>query len=500
MNRPLSNRPQAIGQLALHQLFGLNVPLPAVQSFIVQGARKTEIEEGFIRELYSPQWTPEPTPVGHLRFALKHESFDLRVIYAALEAMDKAELEDWVRAEPTGAYARRAWYLYEHFGGQTLDLGDVKAGNYVEVLDKKRHFTKTILQRSSRHRILDNLLGVSRFCPFVRRTARLERMQQLGLQQKARILTEQYDPETLARAVNFLYTKETRSSFAIEGETPGPSRTERFVQALRRAGEFDPARKEYLIQLQGSIVDPRYAAKDWRDFQNFVGETTRHGQNVHFICPRPEDLPDLMQGWMGMNPQLYNLEDAIVAAAVSAFAFVFIHPFEDGNGRIHRFMIHHFLTKTQFSPPGIIFPVSAAILRDMRLYDEVLENFSRPLFEFIEWGFTEGDAIVVHNDTRNLYRFFDATTQAEYLYDRVKETIEVDLREELDFLAVFDRAMEAVGETVDMPDRKASLFTRLCLQNGGKLSKAKRELFSELKDDEIKAMEAAVQAAMNAGE
>jgi len=65
---------------------------------------------------------------------------------------------------------------------------------------------------------------------------------------------------------------------------------------------------------------------------------------------------------------------------------------------------------------------------------------------------------------------------------------------------VFDRAMEAVGETVDMPDRKASLFTRLCLQNGGKLSKAKRELFSELKDDEIKAMEAAVQAAMNAGE
>jgi hypothetical protein len=159
-------------------------------------------------------------------------------------------------------------------------------------------------------------------------------------------------------------------------------------------------------------------------------------------------------------------------------------------------MIHHFLSKTQFSPPGVIFPVSAAILRDMRLYDEALENFSKPLFDHINWDFAKGDAVVVHNDTRDLYRFFDATAQAEYLYDRVKETIEVDLREELDFLAVFDRAMEAVREIVDMPDRRASLFIRLCLQNGGNLSKAKRGQFAELTDDEIQQLESAVQSAM----
>jgi Fic family protein len=32
--------------------------------------------------------------------------------------------------------------------------------------------------------------------------------------------------------------------------------------------------------------------------------------------------------------------DAILAAAIIAFGFVFIHPFVDGNGRIHRFLIH----------------------------------------------------------------------------------------------------------------------------------------------------------------
>ena len=36
----------------------------------------------------------------------------------------------------------------------------------------------------------------------------------------------------------------------------------------------------------------------------------------------------------------------------------------DGNGRIHRFLMHHVLAKRGYSPDGVIFPISAAILRD----------------------------------------------------------------------------------------------------------------------------------------
>ena len=44
------------------------------------------------------------------------------------------------------------------------------------------------------------------------------------------------------------------SSFAIEGETPSPSRTERFVTALKAAPGFQPD-KASLVRLQGDIVD-----------------------------------------------------------------------------------------------------------------------------------------------------------------------------------------------------------------------------------------------------
>ena len=101
-------------------------------------------------------------------------------------------------------------------------------------------------------------------------------------------------------------------------------------------------------------------------------------------------------------------------------------------------------------------------------------------------------SLVVNNQTAHLYRFWDATRFAEYLYDCVAETIRTDLREEIGFLKVFDAAIRATMDIVDMPDRRASLLVRLILQNNGRLSQTKRATLSELKDEEISAIEEAV--------
>ena len=76
------------------------------------------------------------------------------------------------------------------------------------------------------------------------------------------------------------------------------------------------------------------------------------------------------------------------------------------------------------------------------------------------------------------------------------DTVRRDLKEELGFIATFDRAFEAARAIVDMPDRRASLFVRLCMQNGGRLSATKRGQFAELDDSEVAAMEAAIQDAI----
>ncbi|WP_082474450.1 Fic family protein [Sphingomonas sp. Leaf343] len=198
-------------------------------------------------------------------------------------------------------------------------------------------------------------------------------------------------------------------------------------------------------------------------------------------------------------PTRVSTSSPAVSAFAFAFAFVFIHPFEDGNGRIHRVLVHHVLSRTGFSPDDLIFPVSAAIVRDQRSYDAVLERFSQPLFAAIDWAWTSEREITVRNDTASLYRYFDATLFVEYLYDRVVDTVRTDLHEQLGFLTVFDQAMGGVRAIVDMPDSRAALLIRLMLQNGGRLSLTKRKQFPELTDGELGAMEAVVQAAMAEG-
>jgi len=475
------------------------LPQPPTHSYVANGIRRTIVAGTYTEEYYRPQYNTDGTLLGNLKFALKNEPLDLRIIHATLLAIGERELETWIRNEPTGAYSRRSWFLYEYFTGRSLNIEDAGQGNYVDALDAKKHFVAKS-KNSSRHRVRNNLLGTSDLCPTVRKTRKLEEMMAKGIGEEAKLLTSRYPAEILARAVSYLYTKETRSSFAIEGETPTSDREERFLRALQAVPTFNHESKNDFLRLQGQIVDPRYAAKDWRDIQNFVGETTRNfGENVHFVCPRPQDVPRLMAGWTALADRLIASPlDPILATAVSAFSFVFIHPFEDGNGRIHRFLIHYLLTKLGFTPPGVIFPVSVAILRELYLYDKALEAFSKPIMTSINWEFTPQNELVVRNETLDLYRFFDATAQVEYLYDRVVETVRVDFKEELAFRNVFDRALAAVKSIVDMPDRQAALITRNCLQNGGHISNNQRKKLPELTEDELQQIELAVQESVRA--
>jgi Fic family protein len=178
--------------------------------------------------------------------------------------------------------------------------------------------------------------------------------------------------------------------------------------------------------------------------------------------------------------------DPVVAAAVAAFGFVYIHPFSDGNGRLHRWLIHHVLAAAGYNPPELVFPVSAAILRNIDDYRKVLESYSRPLLEFIDWRALPDGNIEVVNDTADYYRYFDASAHAEFLYRCVQETVEKDLPEEVAYLQRYDRFADGVGEIVDMPAGKIELLYRFLQQEGGRLSKRAREKeFAALTDAEV---------------
>lgn len=488
-----------VGYGALVERYRLN-PLPHwCVSHVTpkKGDRKTVVAPDLTSEVYPARYDPGDTVGDHLEFALKYEGVNLEILRAVFMAVEVGELTTYVLSKPSGKYARKAWFLYEFLTGRRLDLPDMTRGSYVDLLDPDRYYTAPSV-RSQRHRINNNLAGDASFCPVVRRTEALRKYESRTLDKKAQALLRRYPEDLLRRAVSYLYTKETRSSFEIEHVEPSAQRTARFVTLLRRAGKDDHLNKPSLIALQQAIVDERFASRDYRDFQNYVGESVGiNAEIVHFVAPKPEDLPGLMAGWLRCSRRMLDADiHPVVTAAVTAFGFVFLHPFEDGNGRLHRFLIHHVLARKGFTPAGIVFPVSAAMLRQMDKYDETLEYFSRPLLERIEYRLNQRGEMTVLTDSVAFYRYLDMTRIAERLFEFVEATIKDELAGELDFLARYDAIKRGLQEIVDMPDRRMDLFICLCLQNKGHLAKGKRDQFAGLTDDEIAAMEKAVQAEM----
>ena len=430
----------------------------------------------------------------HLEFALKYDGTNLEILACIFRKASPKEIVSYIQVRPLGKYARRIWYLYEMLTGTMLPLPDLNKGNYIDLLDPDEYYT-VLPRQAPRQRVQDNLLGGKSFCPVVRRTDALKAFENSGLEERARKVMSSYPKGLLKRALSYLYTKETKSSFEIENITPNAARTGRFVALLENAEQKDFFNKNALIGLQNRIVDERFRNSGYRGNQNYVGQTVAWQQEqIHYITPKPEDLLEMMEGMTAAHVRMLESKiHPVVHAAVISFGFVFMHPFEDGNGRIHRFLIHNILATRGFTPKGIMFPASAAMLRNADDYDAALENFSKPLTALVKYTLNEDGTMIVHNDTALHYRYIDMTAQAESLFKFIEQTIEVELLEELEFLRNYDSTKKAIQEIVDLPDRQIDFFIRFCLQNNGRLSNTKRAShFSKLNDSEVARMEDAV--------
>ena len=180
-----------------------------------------------------------------------------------------------------------------------------------------------------------------------------------------------------------------------------------------------------LQHLQRIVLgDARFTRMGWRTEGGFVGKRDRetNAPVPDHVGARPEDIASLIGGLVDYaNRNEESGLEPIAAATAVAFGFVFIHPFEDGNGRIHRWLVHHMLARSGFNPPGIAFPVSAVFLEHIERYKNVLEHYSRPRLLLTEWETMPSLNVRVLNETRDLFRFFDATLQAELLAESEAE-------------------------------------------------------------------------------
>jgi Fic family protein len=471
------------------------------QSYLGTRPKVEPGENGEVIETYPPHYSPKQDPLAHIVFYLKYDDINLDFLKAVFGYLSLDEVAQFIQQKPKGRYERRIGMLYEFLTSNKLPVPDLGKENYIDLLDTDKYVTgKTV--KIARWNLNNNLLGNTDFCPIIRRSKQLENSLQHNFEKLFEDVTNEFPRDIFYRAVNYLYTKETRSSYQIEKEKPSPEREQRFVSLLEKAGQ-QPIEtllsEKNLTSLQNEIVDPRYAAKGFRIFQNYIGQTTYNFKEiVHYVCPPPEFILSIMNG-LAHSAQKSEGVHPIVRATVIAFGFVFAHPFEDGNGRLHRFLIHDVLTRDKLVQKGMIIPVSAHMVDHIKDYDSALEAYSLPLMSRIKYEMKNDNTMVVTNarEVEGYFRYPDLTGQVIYLAKTIRSTITEDIYQEMDFLVKYEEVKTAIQEIVDMPGRNIDMMIKFLHQNRGELAARKRQHFSELTDDEIAKMETAFKEIFN---
>lgn len=446
---------------------------------------------------FESRYRPEPTLAGQLEFALKYEGVNLEILDAVFEAAGPREIEAWLKQAPSSIYARRIAFLYEWLRGEELQLEAPPNARYIELLDPESYVVATHPEREPRFRVLNNLPGTRQFCPLVRRTELMAAYENKNISEQVRSLIESKSKRVVERAVAYLYMKETHSSFGIEREKPSPDKAERFVDLLSRASSMKEITYDLLIDVQNLAVDKRWWEASYRTRQNWVGESLGdYRRRVAYIPPAPGDVEEMMQGVLRyIDRSLKGTSNIVASTAAAAFGFVYVHPFMDGNGRIHRFLIHTMLENGGFTPKNTIIPVSAGMLADLEGYENALDLFSKPLMREVKYKWV-GEDLEVSGNLPRYYLFFDATGQAEYLYSAIERAVHTDLAQEIEYLIATDKARQEIGRFLDLPAKELDLLIRLVAEQKGRLSQSKRQShFPKLQDEEIARAEQIVQEA-----
>ena len=488
-----------LGFTRVAEMLGIELVQPLFSRSHLGTQNRTEMHLAAEIRSWTQLYMPDDTWRGHFEFGLKYERLNFEFFSRVFERVDPQEIIAWVKDAPTGAYARRTAFFYEWFTGKPLEAPDTAPNvGYVDAVDSDVYLTVSRPTNIRRWKVRDNLPGPRSYCPLVYLGPKEKRGWIYDVQAGVDRLNKTYGADLLLRSSVWLTLKESRASFAIEREQDQKDRVKRFAAAIGElSGQMEaPLGEKGLERLQNAILGGSVLRLGIRQSPIFVGQSSVHGQVVHYIAPSAAVVHEMLQGLRDFESRTQG-ENTVARTAAVSFAFVYLHPLSDGNGRVHRFLLNHLLAADGVVPANMIIPVSATIAGSpagRAEYDRVLESFSRPLMRRYEGeynfatsrvypdGVPSDFSFTADQDALHAWRYLDLTAHVRYVSELLQKTVEHEMAREAATLRDNDASRDAIKQLVEMPDADADQIISSLRSNGwivsGKLRRDQPTIFS----------------------
>lgn len=517
-------RTDLAGFAALENRLGLLPVQPLTSTCIIGKSRSTSQNNGFRVETFVANYEPEDTIRGHFEFGLKYDDLNFEWLSRFFEKTEPQWIVEWIKKQPASLYARKTAFFYEWFTADLLDVTDTTATTYEDAIDSDKYLSSSESVKNKRWKILDNLPGSRVFCPLIRFTKELKESIDFNLTKELDALDEKFGADLLIRSAAWLTFNESKASFMIEKEQDRSNDIKRFASAMALfCGKIDaPLSNESLTTFQNEVLGKRALRTGIRKSPVFIGTAAHHGVTVvHYIAPPSNKIHELMDGLRDFERKtrkplsaglLTESSQSVVRSSAIAFAFVYIHPLADGNGRVHRLLINDTLIRDGLIPPGVILPISSTIVKSSTRRGEyigVLESLSKRLmrkhntdyrfgeYKTCEDGVSTDFEFDGYDDALHFWRFQDLTSHCKYMANVIKITVTENMTDEAQYLAIHDDARMRLKTVFEMPDQDADRIIRSLRENKGQISNKLYEAYPKIFEEHLIASEI-IEAVMSA--
>ena len=419
-----------LGYLALTKHFHIQTIIHYRASFFDPSAKRKRVikaNDDRAQELHIYSKTLQAydfkDPLEHLLFAIKYEGINLGILKKVFQCISKQEIERFITSNKFRKEARKVWYLYEELMQSLCILPDGAYRTYYELLDPKTCYT-CHPRKSTRHGILDNLLGDFNFCPMVRRTKTLSSFEKKKLDIRAsRLLKKQRTPFCIQPPPTMDVLGESTSA-PLEKERASKKRLMRFASLLKEAKPLKTLTLKRLISIHNKAVGKGHFENSFRHHQNYLAfDDVVESGKICRISPKPKDVEELMQGLIDSFERMKKSSlNPVVLTAIFSFGFSIIHPFGDGNGRVQLFLLYYLLKHSHFKQAGQIFGRGLLNFFYLPGFNEAVQNFDEALLACLEYTLHKKGTLTVHGETIDLYRYIDFTPMVEFLFSSIEES------------------------------------------------------------------------------